>query len=110
MNFFALGWAPGLNFPVNIFPILMGISSMWQARLTPPSPGVDPMQAKMMQYMPLMMVVFLYNYSAGLALYWSVQNLLSILQMKVTKAKDSGKKPVGALPTPAQPRSLPRKK
>jgi YidC/Oxa1 family membrane protein insertase len=42
-----------------------------------------------------MMVVFLYNFSAGLALYWTVQNLLSIAQMKLTKSK-----PPGATPAP----------
>jgi len=39
-----------------------------------------------MQYMPLIFVFMLYNFSAGLALYWTVQNLLSILQMRLTKA------------------------
>ena len=43
------------------------------------------MQQKMMQYMPLIFVVFLYNFSSGLTLYWTVQNLLSILQMKLTR-------------------------
>jgi membrane protein insertase Oxa1/YidC/SpoIIIJ len=33
-------------------------------------------------------MVFLYNFSAGLTLYWTVSNLLSILQMKLTRAKD----------------------
>jgi YidC/Oxa1 family membrane protein insertase len=39
----------------------------------------------MMRYMPLMFLVFLYNFSAGLALYWTVQNLLTIAQTKLTK-------------------------
>jgi YidC/Oxa1 family membrane protein insertase len=46
---------------------------------------MDPMQAKMMRYMPLMFMVFLYNFSAGLTLYWTVQNLLTIAQTKLTK-------------------------
>ena len=37
-------------------------------------------QQKIMKYMPLMFMVFLYNFSAGLTLYWTVSNLLSILQ------------------------------
>ena len=76
---------PGLNFPFNLIPLLMGATMLWQSHLTPPSPGMDPMQQKMMRYMPLMFLVFLYNYSSGLALYWTVQNLLSILQTKLTK-------------------------
>ena len=39
----------------------------------------------MMRYMPLMFLVFLYNYSSGLALYWTVNNLLTIVQTKLTK-------------------------
>lgn len=79
---------PGLNFPVNPMPLLMGVTMLIQAGLTPPSPGMDPTQQKIMKYMPLMFMVFLYNFSAGLTLYWTVQNLLTILQMKVTKAND----------------------
>ena len=77
---------PGVGLPINPLPLVMGVTMLWQARLTPPSPGMDPMQAKMMRYMPLMFIVFLYNFSAGLALYWTVQNLLTILQTKLTKA------------------------
>ena len=58
---------------------------LWQAHLTPPSPGMDPTQQKIMRYMPLMFLAFLYNYSAGLTLYWTVQNLLTILQTKLTR-------------------------
>lgn len=42
----------------------------------------------MMQYMPLIFLFILYNFSSGLTLYWTVQNLLTIVQMKVTKAND----------------------
>ena len=86
---------PGLNFipfistpeglPFNLLPIFMGATMLWQARLTPMSPGMDPAQAKMMKYLPAIFILFLYNYSAGLALYWTVQNLLSVLQTKLTK-------------------------
>jgi YidC/Oxa1 family membrane protein insertase len=76
---------PGIDFPFNLLPLLMGASMLWQSHLTPPAPGMDPAQAKMMRYMPLMFLVFLYNYSAGLALYWTVNNLLTIVQTKLTK-------------------------
>lgn len=88
---------PGLNFPFNLLPLLMGATMLWQSHLTPPSPGMDPMQQKMMRYMPLMFLVFLYNYSSGLALYWTVQNLLSIAQTKLTKTN---------APVTAQPSSV----
>ncbi len=77
---------PGIDFPFNLLPLLMGASMLWQSHLTPPAPGMDPAQAKMMRYMPLMFLVFLYNYSAGLALYWTVNNLLTIVQTKLTKS------------------------
>jgi YidC/Oxa1 family membrane protein insertase len=76
---------PGLNFPFNPLPLVMGATMLWQSHLTPPSPGMDPMQQKMMRYMPLIFIIFLYNYSSGLALYWTVNNLLTILQTKLTK-------------------------
>ncbi len=89
---------PGLNFPFNPLPLLMGATMLWQARLSPPSPGMDPVQQKIMKYMPLMFLFILYDYSAGLTLYWTVQNLLTIAQMKLTRAKESAavKPPVPA--------------
>jgi YidC/Oxa1 family membrane protein insertase len=97
-------YLPGLNFPVNPLPLIMGATQIWQAHMTPPSPGMDPVQQKMMKYMPLMMVVFLYKFSAGLTLYWTVQNLLSILQMKLTRDN-----PVNTQVVPPPPARPPRK-
>jgi YidC/Oxa1 family membrane protein insertase len=94
---------PGTTFPFNLLPLIMGVTMLWQARLSPPSPGMDPMQAKMMRYMPLMFLFILYNFSAGLALYWTVQNLLTIAQTKLTKmAPDSAAGPKGLVLTPPQ--------
>ncbi len=97
---------PGINFPFNLLPILMGATMLWQAHLTPPSPGMDPMQQKIMKYMPLMFMVFLYNYSSGLALYWTVNNLLTILQTKLTRTNT----PATATPAPAPVLTRPQKK
>jgi membrane protein insertase Oxa1/YidC/SpoIIIJ len=63
----------------------------------------------MMRYMPLVMVVFLYNYSAGLALYWATQNLLSIAQMKFTKTNPAAD-PHGKPGAPVKPALPPKKK
>jgi YidC/Oxa1 family membrane protein insertase len=76
---------PGLNFPFNLLPLLMVGVMIWQSHLQPVSPGMDPGQQKMMRYMPLMMLLFLYNYSSGMALYMTVSTLLGILQMQLTK-------------------------
>jgi len=90
---------PGVGLPFNLLPLIMGATMFWQARLTPPSPGMDPMQAKLMRYMPLMFMVFLYNFSAGLTLYWTVQNLLTIAQTKLTSTQPAA----AAAPQPAKP-------
>ena len=67
---------------------------LWQSHLTPPSPGMDPAQQKLMRYMPLLFLVFLYNFSAGLALYWTVSNLLTIVQTKLTRSNQPVTSPV----------------
>ena len=81
-------YIPGLDWPFNPLPLVMGVTMLWQTRLAPPSPGMDPAQQKMMKYMPMMFLFFLYNQPAGLTLYWTVQNLLTIAQTKLTKAKE----------------------
>jgi len=88
---------PNVGLPINPLPLIMGVTMLWQARLTPPSPGMDPSQQKIMKYMPLMFLFILYNFSAGLTLYWTVQNLLTIAQTKLTRAKDDKTAPA---PTP----------
>jgi YidC/Oxa1 family membrane protein insertase len=101
-----LGFIPffgivGVGLPFNLLPLIMGATMLWQAHLTPPSPGMDPTQQKVMRYMPLMFLAFLYNYSAGLTLYWTVQNLLTILQTKLTKtAQGANGPPKGPVLTP----------
>jgi len=92
---------PGLGIPFNLWPLLMGAAQLWQTSMTPPSPGMDPAQQKIMKYMPLMFVFILYNFSAGLALYWTVQNLLSIVQMKMIRNETVEATPV----QPDQPKA-----
>ena len=77
------------GFPINILPIIYGLTLLYQARITPVSPTMDPGQQQMMKYMPLMFLFILYNMSAGLTLYWTVQNSLTILQTKLTKTSDT---------------------
>jgi YidC/Oxa1 family membrane protein insertase len=84
-------------------PLIMGATQLWQSHMMPPSPGMDPGQQKLMRWMPLMMIAFFYRMSAGLTLYWTVSNLLSILQMKLTKTT-TNKAP------PAVPVLVPMKK
>jgi YidC/Oxa1 family membrane protein insertase len=86
------------GFPLNPLPLVMGVTMLYQAKLTPPSPGMDPTQQKLMQYMPLIFLFVLYNMSSGLTLYWTVQNVLTIVQTKLTKTA-----PKTTAPAPAAP-------
>ena len=76
---------PGTHIPFNLLPLLMVGVMLWQSHLTPPSPGMDPGQQKMMRYMPAMFLIWLYSYSSGMALYMFVSTLLGIVQTKLTK-------------------------
>jgi YidC/Oxa1 family membrane protein insertase len=90
------------GFPINPLPLIMGSTQLWMSHMMPPSPGMDPGQQKLMRWMPLMMIAFFYRMSAGLTLYWTVQNLLSILQLKLTKTTNE--------PVPAASAPFPVKK
>lgn len=70
---------PGIDFPLNLLPLIMGATSIWQTHVTPMS-GMEKSQAMMMKFMPLLFVVICYNFSSALALYWSVQNLIAVFQ------------------------------
>ena len=64
--------------PYYVLPILMTITMIIQTRLNPVPP--DPVQAKVMQFMPFVFSVFFFFFPAGLVLYWLINNILSILQ------------------------------
>jgi YidC/Oxa1 family membrane protein insertase len=64
--------------PYYVLPVLMTITMVVQTRLNPVPP--DPVQAKVMQFMPFVFSVFFFFFPAGLVLYWLVNNILSILQ------------------------------
>ena len=63
---------------IGIFPILMGITMWLQTKLNPPP--ADPVQAKMFSFMPIIFTFMLANFPAGLVIYWTWNNLLSIAQ------------------------------
>ncbi len=67
------------SIPINILPMLMAGTSFWMMRITPKSG--DATQQKVMMFMPLIFVVFCYNFAAALALYYTTQNLFTILQL-----------------------------
>ncbi len=74
------GWIQDLSAvdPYYILPIMMGASMIIQTKLNPkPS---DPIQAKVMTWMPVIFSVFFFFFPAGLVLYWVVNNIISIWQ------------------------------
>jgi YidC/Oxa1 family membrane protein insertase len=64
--------------PYYVLPILMTVTMVLQTRMNPVPP--DPVQAKVMQFMPFIFSIFFFFFPAGLVLYWLVNNILSILQ------------------------------
>jgi len=64
--------------PYYVLPILMAITMLIQTKLNPKP--TDPLQAKLMMFMPLVFSVFFFFFPAGLVLYWLVNNILSIIQ------------------------------
>lgn len=70
---------PGLGYPINILPLLMGASNVWLMRMTPKTG--DSTQQRVMMFMPLIFLFFCYNFAAALALYYTTQNLFTILQL-----------------------------
>ncbi len=76
-----LGWVGDLTArdPFFILPVLNGAIMLLTQRLTP-MVGMDPMQKKMMQLMPLVMMVMFAFFPAGLVLYWVTNGALGLLQ------------------------------
>jgi YidC/Oxa1 family membrane protein insertase len=74
------GWIKDLSAidPYYVLPILMGATMLIQTKLNPKP--TDPMQAKIMTWMPVIFSVFFFFFPAGLVLYWLVNNVLSIAQ------------------------------
>ena len=70
---------PGLGWPINILPLIMGTTNLWLMRMTPKTG--DSTQQKVMMFMPLIFLFFCYNFAAALALYYTTQNLFTILQL-----------------------------
>jgi len=87
-----LGWIQDLAAPDPwyILPVVMAVSMFVQTKLNPTPP--DPIQAKVMMFMPIAFSVMFFFFPAGLVLYWVVNNLLSIAQQWViTKQSTEGK-------------------
>ena len=86
-NLFGLiPWTPPTMLMLGIWPILMGITMWVQMRLNPAP--TDPIQASMFNWMPLIFTFMLASMPAGLVIYWTWSNLLSILQQSYIMKKN----------------------
>jgi YidC/Oxa1 family membrane protein insertase len=72
------GTLPLINITVGPLPLLMGVTMFIQTKLNPTPP--DPIQAKVMLWMPIIFTFMFLAFPAGLVLYWTVNNVLSIAQ------------------------------
>tara|TARA_Y100000588_G_scaffold59994_1_gene58915 strand:+ start:638 stop:2482 length:1845 start_codon:yes stop_codon:yes gene_type:complete len=111
----------GIDIPLigqyfNLLPILMSVTMYYQMRMTPTAASAE--QQAIFKFMPVMMLVMLYKFSSGLCLYWTVQNLMTILQQTITnrrKDKDeiaeekAAQNPKGPVENPLIRKKLKRK-
>ncbi len=98
-----VGWIHDLSIhdPLFITPVLMGITQFVQTKMTPTT--ADPMQQKMMMFMPLILMSFFIWAPSGLVLYWTTSNLWAIGQQALTN-KLIGPAKVRAVRPPAERR------
>ncbi len=76
-----IGWIHDLSAmdPYFILPVLMAATMFWQQHITPTN-FTDPMQEKIMKFLPLIFMFFFVTFPAGLTLYWFVNNLFGVAQ------------------------------
>ncbi|RMF55564.1 MAG: membrane protein insertase YidC, partial [Calditrichaeota bacterium] len=80
----ALGFSlPFIGDTLHVLPLLMGLTMIWQSKMT----ITDPKQKFMMYFMPVFMIFIFYSLPSGLNLYYSVFNLLSMIQTRMIKKK-----------------------
>ncbi len=74
---------PGFGWPINILPLCMAATQVWLMQMTPKTG--DATQRRVMMFTPLIFMFICYNFAAALALYYTAQNLFSILQFYQTR-------------------------
>lgn len=90
--------------PLNIMPLLMGATMVYQMKLTPMAPGsgdAAQMQATMMKIMPIVFTLICYNFASALALYSTVNGVFTIIQ-QVLVNKFTKDEPIASETAPAR--------
>ncbi len=87
-------WITNLSAPDPFFVLpVLNLLTMWFTQKLSPSPGMDPMQKKIMTYMPLVFGVMFAFFPAGLVLYWTVNGGLGLLQQWFINKRHGGPAP-----------------
>ena len=85
-NLFGLiPWDPPSFLLIGAWPIIMGITMFIQQKLNPTPP--DPIQAKIFMFFPLFLTVILAPFAAGLVIYWSFNNIFTMIQQYIVQRK-----------------------
>ena len=85
-NLFGLiPWDPPSFLLIGAWPIIMGITMFIQQKLNPTPP--DPIQAKIFMFFPLFLTVILAPFAAGLVIYWSFNNIFTMIQQYIVQKK-----------------------
>ncbi|PWR19199.1 membrane protein insertase YidC [Zavarzinia compransoris] len=108
LNLFGLiPWDPPSFLALGVWPVLMGISMWLQQKMNPAPP--DPIQQRVFMFMPIIFTFFLASFPAGLVIYWTWNNVLSIAQQWLIRRQEPPKPAVAAAAagtakaTPAKP-------
>ncbi|MDB2514953.1 membrane protein insertase YidC [Candidatus Pelagibacter bacterium] len=85
-NLFGLiPWDPPSFLLIGAWPIIMGVTMFIQQKLNPTPP--DPIQAKIFMFFPLFLTVILAPFAAGLVIYWSFNNIFTMIQQYIVQRK-----------------------
>ncbi|HEX8571505.1 MAG TPA: membrane protein insertase YidC [Allosphingosinicella sp.] len=95
-----LPFTPPSFLALGVLPILLGITMWLQFKLNPPA--TDPVQRQMFAIMPWVLMFVMAPFAAGLQLYWTVNNILTILQQKWLYSRYPGMKAAPEAPAPAK--------
>jgi len=89
-NLFGLiPWDPPSFMIIGIWPVLMGLTMYIQQKLNPAPP--DPIQARIFMFFPLFITILLAQFAAGLVIYWTTNNVLSIIQQWIINKRTTVK-------------------
>jgi YidC/Oxa1 family membrane protein insertase len=93
---------------LGVWPLILGITMFLQQKMNPPPP--DPVQAKIFMFLPIMFTFMMAQFQAGLVIYWSWNNLLSIGQQWLLKYLDARHEKQGPRPPEQRPENQPDQK